>query len=100
MEQRLTKLWYSDAAGISWLQPLAWLYGGVMRLRRWAYRVGWRSTHTVGKPVVVVGNLTVLAVDSPVVLRQIAVDDHEVVGIAAEGQGAHPDVVAVFGLAR
>jgi len=59
MEQRLTKLWYQEDAGPSLLQPLSWLYGGVVVLRRGAYTRGWLATHRVGKPVIVVGNLTV-----------------------------------------
>jgi len=59
MEQRLTKRWYSDASGPSLLQPLSWLYGAVVRLRRNAFEQGWLSTHRVDKPVIVVGNLTV-----------------------------------------
>jgi len=59
MEQRLTKLWYRDAAAPSWLLPLSWLYAGAIRLRRSAYARNWLTTHRVGKPVVVVGNLTV-----------------------------------------
>jgi tetraacyldisaccharide 4'-kinase len=59
MEQRLTKLWYRDDAGPSLLQPLSWLYGAVVRLRRMAYSKGWLAAQRVGKPVVVVGNLTV-----------------------------------------
>jgi tetraacyldisaccharide 4'-kinase len=66
MEQRLTKLWYRDAAGasgfqpLSWgLQPLSWLYAAVVGVRRSAYSHHWLATHRVGKPVIVVGNLTV-----------------------------------------
>ena len=66
MEQRLTKLWYGDAAGaagfrpLSWgLQPLSWLYSAVIGVRRSAYSRHWLATHRVGKPVIVVGNLTV-----------------------------------------
>ena len=59
MEQRLTKLWYRDDAGPSLLQPLAWLYQAAMRLRRNSYAWGLLARHRVGKPVVVVGNLTV-----------------------------------------
>jgi tetraacyldisaccharide 4'-kinase len=59
MEQRLTKLWYRDAAGPSWLQPLSWLYAAVIGLRRNAYARHWMTTHRVGKPVIVVGNITV-----------------------------------------
>ena len=59
MEQRLTELWYRERARPSLLQPLAWLYGAVLGMRRRAYAAGWLRTHSVGKPVVVVGNLTV-----------------------------------------
>lgn len=59
MEQRLTKLWYRDDAGPSLLQPLAWLYQAAMRLRRNSYAWGLLARHRVGRPVVVVGNLTV-----------------------------------------
>jgi tetraacyldisaccharide 4'-kinase len=59
MEQRLTKLWYRDDAGPSLLQPLSWLYNAIIRLRYNAYARGWLRTCRVGKPVIVVGNLTV-----------------------------------------
>jgi tetraacyldisaccharide 4'-kinase len=59
MEQRLTKLWYREDAGPSLLQPLSWIYAGVVRLRRLGYSRGWLASYGVGKPVVVVGNLTV-----------------------------------------
>ncbi len=59
MEQRLTKLWYGTATGVPWLQPLSWLYGAVIRVRRRIYALGWHRTHSVRRPVVVVGNLTV-----------------------------------------
>jgi tetraacyldisaccharide 4'-kinase len=59
MEQWLTQLWYRESAGPSLLQPLAWLYGLVSRLRRYAYGRGWLKTQRAGKPVIVVGNLTV-----------------------------------------
>jgi tetraacyldisaccharide 4'-kinase len=59
MEQWLTQLWYRESAGPSLLQPLAWLYGLVASLRRRGYARGWLKTQRVGKPVIVVGNLTV-----------------------------------------
>jgi tetraacyldisaccharide 4'-kinase len=59
MEQRLTKLWYRDAAGPSLLQPLSWLYATAIRVRATAYARRWLTTYHVDKPVVVVGNLTV-----------------------------------------
>ncbi len=59
MEQRLTGLWYRERAPASLLAPLAWSYGALMRARRRAYASGWARTERVGRPVVVVGNLTV-----------------------------------------
>ena len=59
MEQWLTRLWYGRPAGISWLQPLSWLYGIVSAIRHGAYERGWLPRLRAGKPVIVIGNLTV-----------------------------------------
>ncbi len=59
MEQRLTELWYRTRGGPSFLQPLGWMYGVAVRARHAAYARGWLATCRVGKPVVIVGNLTV-----------------------------------------
>jgi tetraacyldisaccharide 4'-kinase len=59
VEQRLTELWYRERPRASLLQPLAWVYRLALELRRRAYASGWAQTHTAGRPVVVVGNLTV-----------------------------------------
>jgi tetraacyldisaccharide 4'-kinase len=59
VEQRLTQLWYQEHPRPSLLQPLGWLYGALMRVRRRAYASGWLRTAEAGVPVVVVGNLTV-----------------------------------------
>jgi tetraacyldisaccharide 4'-kinase len=59
MEQRLNELWYRESPGFSLLVPLGWLYGLVMALRRAAYSKGWLQTLRAGKPVIVVGNLSV-----------------------------------------
>jgi tetraacyldisaccharide 4'-kinase len=59
VEQRLTELWYRERAWACPLQPLAWLYGAALALRRRAYAAGWLRTQSAGRPVVVVGNLTV-----------------------------------------
>lgn len=56
---RLLKLWYDDPPGVSILQPLSWLYGAAMFVRRKAYQSGLVRSHDVGGPVIVVGNLTV-----------------------------------------
>jgi tetraacyldisaccharide 4'-kinase len=54
----LERRWYSSRA--PWLlQPLSFVYGALIRLRRAAYRHGWFSSAHPGVPVVVVGNLTV-----------------------------------------
>jgi tetraacyldisaccharide 4'-kinase len=72
--RRLSELWYScpeaqagDAGQPRWivrwalalLEPFAWLYGAAMRARRRAYERGWLAVHTAGRPVIVVGNITV-----------------------------------------
>ena len=59
MEQRLTALWYRPDGGAPLLQPLAWVYGSLVRARRGAYARGWLKSERVGKPVVVIGNVTV-----------------------------------------
>ena len=59
MNDRLFKLWYEEPPGISALQPLAWLYGGIVSARRAAYQRGWLRSHAIPRPVIVVGNLTV-----------------------------------------
>jgi tetraacyldisaccharide 4'-kinase len=55
----LFRLWYGQARGGSGLLPLAWLYGAAVVVRRAAYRRGWMHSHAVGRPVIVIGNLTV-----------------------------------------
>jgi tetraacyldisaccharide 4'-kinase len=92
MEQRLTKLWYQDTAGPSVLQPLSWVYGGVVQLRRKAYTSGLRTTYRVPKPVVVVGNLTVGGTGkTPLVIwlaRNMTLLGMKV-GLVSRGYGAH-----------
>jgi tetraacyldisaccharide 4'-kinase len=59
MNNRLLKLWYGESPRGSLLQPLSWLYGAAIAVRRKAYEGGWVKSHSVGRPVIVVGNLTV-----------------------------------------
>ena len=59
MHRRLLELWYGKSPRVSVLQPLAWLYGAAVAVRRQAYERGWMKSHAVGRPVIVVGNLTV-----------------------------------------
>ena len=99
MEQRLTELWYRERARPSLLGPLAWLYGALMRARRRAYVSGWVRTERAGKPVVVVGNLTVGGTGkTPLTIwlaRQLIAQGLKV-GIVSRGygrRGAGPRVV-------
>ena len=91
MEQKLTQLWYRDDAGPSLLQPLAWAYQAAMRLRRNSYAWGLLGRHRVGKPVVVVGNLTVGGTGkTPLVIwlaRKLTAHGLKV-GIVSRGYGA------------
>ncbi len=57
---RLADAWYRPrlTAATALLVPLAWLYGGVVRARRGLYALGILRAHRVGRPVVIIGNLT------------------------------------------
>ena len=55
----LESAWYGNARPPWWSWPLAALYGSLVRLRRWLYRIGARRSVRLPVPVVVVGNLTV-----------------------------------------
>ncbi|MBK7249939.1 MAG: tetraacyldisaccharide 4'-kinase [Gammaproteobacteria bacterium] len=59
MHRWLIGIWYEGAGGGAWLRPLAALFGAAVRLRRAAYRRGWLRVLRVGRPVIVVGNLSV-----------------------------------------
>ncbi|MFL6601064.1 MAG: tetraacyldisaccharide 4'-kinase [Steroidobacteraceae bacterium] len=98
MEQWLTQLWYRESAGPSLLQPLAWLYELVCRLRLNAYARGWLKTRRPGKPVIVVGNLTVGGTGkTPLVAwlaEQLSASGLKV-GIVSRGYGRKPRVPQV-----
>ena len=55
----LESAWYGDARAPWWTWPLAVLYGTVVRLRGWLYRIGVMHSVRLPVPVVVVGNLSV-----------------------------------------
>ncbi len=59
VERQLTELWYGEHARALPLRALAYLYGAIVALRRRMYRSGWAHSGSAGRPVVVVGNLTV-----------------------------------------
>ncbi len=51
--------WLHRGAAARALAPLAWLHGGVVRVRRYAYRAGLKAVFRVPVPVVIVGNIFV-----------------------------------------
>ena len=59
MQRRLFRLWYEQPSRSSLLQPLSWLYGAAVSVRRMAYLRGWVRSYAINRPVIVVGNLTV-----------------------------------------
>jgi tetraacyldisaccharide 4'-kinase len=59
MQRARPDLWYGDSSAALWLQPLASLYGAVAAARRGLYAARWLPSYNVGRPVIVVGNLTV-----------------------------------------
>lgn len=54
----LASAWYGAGRAPWWTWPLAALYGGVIRLRRALYCIGWLRREHLPVPVVVIGNLT------------------------------------------
>jgi tetraacyldisaccharide 4'-kinase len=59
MHDWLQRVWYGGEVAPAWLRGLAALYGLAMRWRHSCYARGWRRSSRVGRPVVVIGNLTV-----------------------------------------
>lgn len=90
MQDWLLSIWYGGPASGRWLQPLAWLYGGMLHLRHALYARGWRRRYRSNRPVVVVGNLSVGGTGkTPFVLwlAQQLTDRGLKVGIASRGYG-------------
>lgn len=55
----LESAWYGQRRPPWWTWPLAALYGGVVRLRRALYRIGWLRSTRLAVPVLVIGNISV-----------------------------------------
>jgi tetraacyldisaccharide 4'-kinase len=55
----LNRIWYRQEAPPPWLLPLESLFAAGAKLRRWLYAQNIRRSVRLGKPVVVVGNLSV-----------------------------------------
>ena len=59
MRTWLERVWFAGGWGGFLLRPLSALFAVIVSVRRLAYRRGWLRVHTVGRPVIVIGNLTV-----------------------------------------
>ena len=53
----LARIWNSRGPAAWALWPLSLVYGALVVLRRWLYRLGWLHTDHPGPPVIVVGNV-------------------------------------------
>lgn len=54
----INRIWYGRSPLVWLLLPLSALYCAAVLGRRWLYRVGHKTVHSVGVPVIVVGNIT------------------------------------------
>jgi len=89
-ERELNEVWYGDRTGSWILQPLARIYGAVIRLRWLAYLHGWLRVRSVNKPVIIVGNLTVGGAGKTPLVAWLATELTArglTVGIASRGYG-------------
>ena len=59
IETAITRAWQRKAAWLWLLLPISWLYGGLIRLRHQAYKLGWFASFRAPVPVMVIGNITV-----------------------------------------
>jgi tetraacyldisaccharide 4'-kinase len=57
-QRGLLRRWYGGSAPFA-LRPLAWIFGQLVKARRWIYRRGWLASGAVSIPVVIVGNIVV-----------------------------------------
>lgn len=84
----ISKHWYRDK--LTWLSflllPISWLFGLVVSIRRWCYRVGLFKTHRFPVPVIVVGNITVGGTGKTPFVIQLAK--------ALESRGYRPGIVS------
>jgi tetraacyldisaccharide 4'-kinase len=86
LARRLSEAWYGAAPPPAWARLLEPIYIAVTRLRRTAYRRGWRASGHPGRPVIVIGNLTVGgAGKTPLVAWLVG---------ALAARGLHPAVIS------
>lgn len=86
----LESSWYGDAGPFLPLVPLAWIYGAVVRVRRFAYEHDFLHRPLLAVPVIVVGNVNVGGTGKTPVVAWLA---HQLVamgyrpGIVSRGYG-------------
>lgn len=91
MHDWLQRVWYERARSGIVLVPLSWLFALAVALRRWLYGKGVLRSYDVGRPVVIVGNLTVGGTGKTPLTLWIAeklCERGARVGIAMRGYGA------------
>lgn len=91
---RLERAWLERGPLVRALLPLAWVFGALTALRRQLYRLGWRRSHRLPVPVVVVGNLIVGgAGKTPTVMAIVALLRRHgfTPGIVSRGYGRSDD---------
>jgi len=94
IRQALERSWYRRQGAWLWLMPLSWLFGGIVALRRLAFRRGWLATTEFDVPVLVVGNITVGGSGkTPLTLALIErlQQRGRRVGVVSRGYGGHAD---------
>ena len=87
----MQRVWYERAAGGFVLIPLSWLFRALVALRRALYRAGLFRSHAVGRPVIVIGNLTVGGTGKTPLTLWLAQQLHArglQVGVAMRGYGS------------
>jgi tetraacyldisaccharide 4'-kinase len=90
-EHALTEIWYGKSSAAIWLQPLASVYGAATAARRGLYRARVLPSYRVGRPVIVVGNVTVGGTGKTPLVAWIAeklTERHLSVGIVSRGYGS------------
>lgn len=95
----LESRWYGDAGPFLPFVPLAWIYGAVVRVRRFAYERDLLRRPVLSVPVIVVGNVSVGGTGKTPIVAWLA---HQLVamgyrpGIVSRGYGAHAQKTPVL----
>jgi len=91
---RLDHYWYHRNTLATLLSPLSWCFRGLIRLRRWLYRLDILKSVKLPVPVIVVGNISIGGTGkTPLVIALVALlKKHGYTpGIITRGYGGHVD---------